>query len=513
MKLLIVDDEAHIRKGLQMGVLWDTCGISEVKTASNGYEALDIIKTDRPDILLTDIRMPGIDGLDLISAATAINKSLKVVVFSGFSDFDYARQSISLGVKAYLLKPVKIVELKAVVCDLVAELKEEEQLRKRALQEAREHELTQQLLNDPPDMDVMQSLLADFQFPDEHVFCVLFESDSREEYKSKTVQNVIRKMIASISGAESHTFNVRQQVLWLQKVGGMSRWDLQNRLEKELLEYKKKEDWDRISLSVSISGVYRVCELSTAWRECRELLNRRLYLGKGQIILKEREKKQGKQMYHIEHADVLRQNILNFEQDAARAFIENIFLELKEREVTSYALVKNLCLQMQQILFLAIDEIGVDLENVLEKQDRTKLVVPDYVTLEEYCFWIVKQYMTTLQELQSWGKLPVSNTIRKAVAYIQTHYHESISVDFLSSYVGASRTYFSHKFKKEMLMSFTDYLNQIRIEKACRLLKTTLDTADEVGRKVGFQDGRYFSTVFKKIVGCSPSSYRKNGTA
>ena len=62
-------------------------------------------------------------------------------------------------------------------------------------------------------------------------------------------------------------------------------------------------------------------------------------------------------------------------------------------------------------------------------------------------------------------------------------------------------------------MSFTDYLNQIRIEKACRLLKTTLDTADEIGRKVGFQDGRYFSTVFKKIVGCSPSSYRKNGTA
>ena len=512
MKLLIVDDEEHIRRGLEKGVLWNECGISDVKTAANGIEALDTIRAEGTDILLTDIRMPGMDGLNLIRSAIELQKNIRIVVFSGFSEFDYARSAISLGVKAYLLKPVKIPELKTIVCNLVKELEQEQKdlaLQQRKMQE---QELSHQLLKEQPDLPVMQSLLEQFGFREELIYCTLFEADTKEEYRSRECQKDIRQIVESIAGSPVCVLQVHQQLLWLQKAGmELSRWELQNRLERAFLERKRDKNWNSVTLSAGISEVFPLQELPKAYRECRDLLDQRLYLGKDRIILQKKAPKQSKRMFHIENADRLRQHIINFEPAKAQEFITDTFCALKDAQISSYNLTKNICLQLQQILFEAIEEIGVSLEHMLERQEQLRFVVPDYITLEEYRDWVLEQYGAMIQELQDCGRLPISNTVRKAVAYIQTHYHENISVDFISGYVGASRTYFSHKFKKEMLMSFTDYLNQIRIEKACRLLKTTLSTADEISRQVGFQDGRYFSTVFKKIMGCSPTAYRKNG--
>ena len=123
MKALIVDDEMHIRNGLQKSVKWRELGIEQIFTAEDGREALAVCLKEKPEILITDIRMPGMDGLTLAQAAIDKAKVKKVVILSGFSEFEYAKTAIRLGVVDYLLKPVKLEELSVLLKRMVEEIR------------------------------------------------------------------------------------------------------------------------------------------------------------------------------------------------------------------------------------------------------------------------------------------------------------------------------------------------------------------------------------------------------
>ena len=145
----------------------------------------------------------------------------------------------------------------------------------------------------------------------------------------------------------------------------------------------------------------------------------------------------------------------------------------------------------------------------MEKNKDFLLEVPELYTIEQYRDWICSLYYLILKGVSQHSKKNVSQVVMTAVVFISTHYHEDLTVDQISAYVSKSKNYFSYLFKKEMEVSFTEYLNKYRVEQACILLETTLDLTGEIGQKVGYKDERYFSSVFKKIVGISPLQYRK----
>lgn len=151
----------------------------------------------------------------------------------------------------------------------------------------------------------------------------------------------------------------------------------------------------------------------------------------------------------------------------------------------------------------------MDVEAVLKKNRQSILALPDLLTIEQYREWVLNVYYLILTGVSgNQGKTP-NQMVITALSYISMHYRDEITVESISSYVKKSKNYFSYLFKKEMGISFTEYLNKYRIEEAKKRMETTADLNAEIAREVGFRDEKYFSAVFRKLEGCSATEYRK----
>lgn len=516
INLLVVDDEVQIRAGIEKGIRWRELGITKVRSAPNGVEALEIIKAGQADILITDIRMPGMDGLELARKAKEEQENIHIIILSGFSEFEYAKQAISIGVKNYLLKPIKVKELTDNVAGIVRILQEEADMESLKRRQEEEQALARYILLKNQDENVFLKLIKEYADlnKEDKILCVLLEPDTRDTSEESTAREGLSSLLKE--EAENHQFDfvisLSKRILYVARMDlSRSRQDVICRVQKLVQEYNsisKEKKQSTIS-----AAVYRNCSvtgLTEAVDSCIQLLNKRLCLGVGVVIPFEENTIEVKKNFYIENEEEIRQYIISFQYDEAQQFIARHFRKMKELGISSYDLVKGVCLTLKQLLFRYIRETGVDAEMVLEKNQNVILEVPDLFTIEEYENWICNLYYLVLKGVSEHTDRNVSNTVMAAVAYISTHYQEELTVDELSSYVNKSKNYFSYLFKKEMKVSFVEYLNRYRVEQACTFLETTLELAGEIGMKVGFKDEKYFSAVFKKVMGCSPSHYRKN---
>lgn len=516
IKLLVVDDEVKIRAGIEKGISWKKLGICKVQSAPNGVAALDIIHTERIDILITDIRMPGMDGLELARKAKEVRENIHIIILSGFSEFEYAKQAISIGVKDYLLKPIKVKELTDNVSGIVKAIQEEENAKSLMDMRQTEERIVQYLLRKESDKAEFTNLIHSLSglTGEDKVLCILLESDTKEMKEDSDIRERIFGLFEEEAAARRHDFVLglprhilyaahmdlsqsRAQVIrWIQEIlKGLNRISAEEKLP---------------TLSAAVSENCFLSEMPDAVRACIWLLNKRLYMGPGVVITNEKEPVREHISFYIDNEEQIRQYIISFQYEEIQKCIRKHFQKMKEMRISSYDLVKGVCLTLKQLLFRSIRETGLDAEKVLEKNKNFMLEVPDLLTIDEYGNWICNLYYLILKGVAEHTERNVSNTVMTAAAYISTHYQEELSVDNLSAYVNKSKNYFSYLFKKEMKISFTEYLNRYRIEQACVLLETTLDLAGEIGQRVGFKDEKYFSSVFKKIMECTPSQYRKN---
>lgn len=516
IKLLVVDDEVQIRAGIEKGIRWKDLGISDVVSAPNGVEALEIIKKENIDILITDVRMPGMDGLELAEKAKDVKETIHIIILSGFSEFEYAKKAINIGVKDYLLKPIKVKELTQNVAGIVKQIQEEEHEKNLQDFQQMKNKIAQYILmKDTDKNDFLHTMELLTGLPkDEKVICVLMEPDTRDIRRDKEGRERIQQRLGAEVKAGRHDFCIclPKQILYVYHMDlSRSRADMLHRIKKIVEELNAASNKGELpTISASVSGNCPLSQMADAVEACMLLLNNRLYLGTGMLITPEHCAAGGNISFYIDNEEQLRQYIIGFQYEAAQKYIARHFLKMKELKISSYDLVKGVCLTLKQLLFKYIRETGLDVEKVLEKNKNFMLEVPDLFTMEEYENWLCNLYYLVLKGVSEHTERNVSNTVMTAVAYISTHYQEELTVDDISAYVNKSKNYFSYLFKKEMKISFTGYLNKYRIEQACILLETTLDLAGEIGQRAGFKDEKYFSAVFKKIMGCPPSQYRKN---
>lgn len=515
INLLVVDDEVQIRAGIEKGIRWGELGITKVRSAPNGVEALEIIKAGQADILITDIRMPGMDGLELARKAKEAQENIHIIILSGFSEFEYAKQAISIGVKDYLLKPIKVKELTDNVAGIVRKLQEEADMESLKRRQEEEQALARHILLKNQDENGFLKLIKEYADlnKEDKVLCVLMEPDTRDISEESAARERVSCLLKE--EAENYQFDfvisLSKRILYVARMDlSRSRQDVIWRVRKLVQEYNRiSQEKKQSTISAAVYRNCSVVDLAEAVDSCIQLLNKRLCLGVGVVILFEENAIEVKNFY-IENEEEIRQYIIGFQYEDAHQFIERHFRKMKEMGISSYDLVKGVCLTLKQLLFRYIRETGLDAEKVLDKNQNVMLEVPDLFTIEEYENWICNLYYLVLKGVSEHTDRNVSNTVMAAVAYISTHYQEELTVDELSAYVNKSNNYFSYLFKKEMKVSFVEYLNRYRVEQACTLLETTLDLAGEIGMKVGFKDEKYFSAVFKKVMGCSPTHYRKN---
>ena len=486
--------------------------------AQNGIEALDICSQYRPEIVITDIRIPGMSGLELGKTIKKRYEPVEVIMLSGYSEFEYAREAISIRAFQYLLKPIQINELIECVKGAKKRVEEfwTESQSKNEYHVLNRKRILQQMM--------MRNLVLSKE--DEN----LFQEQMKNRISKEIVVGVFsvdilleRELDQFGHFLESRFYEIlernrAQELFWERGnlffvLDVFSEQDRRRKLDslkkdvESLNELLKKEYQN--SFSLAVSGIGSVKEAAILFREAETVLKKRMYLGSSGFFEKEACDQEQKMILNPVDTKEMQQRLESLDYSHVHIYIEKVFKELEESRVTAVDFVKAVCEQLKNILLQTMINKGIDLEGIFEYNQNLLNELPEYFTLKEYEMWIENLYQVILQGLSSLSGKRHSRVVLQAVDFISKNYAKNINLEMTAEYVNKSKNYFSYLFKKELGISFVEYLNQVRVEAAKHLLDTTDERTYEISEEVGYSDYKYFSSVFKKMTGLSPAQYKK----
>lgn len=533
-KVMVVDDEDEIRLGIIKKINWEAMGFKVVGDAENGKDALEKAEKLHPDIVLTDIKMPFMDGLELVEHLGKVMPSTRVVIFSGADDFEYAHKAIKLNVVEYILKPINSIEL----TDILKRLKEKldkEYEEKRNLETLYNHYieslpvLREQFLVSAiegritKDMWMTKCKKLDIDLKGSFYAVAIIEGEVSGKDKGK--QKVI-------SPNEGHLIPIS-----IKKIVDENMWNYSNCVSFVYSDYvivlgafKTKEEimnfiqginevctsYEKIMGIQLSAGVGRCYEEPTSirfsYRAAESALDYKLIMGSGKAIyIEDVEPESSIQLQFDEQQETA---MLNAIKVSTEENIKKVFSNLIER-------FENLVLPFNQyrIYFMEIitsilklvQAYNLNMDEIFEENFNCYSYLDNFNNLEEIKNWFISIALK-INELIKKERINSSRLlVEKAKAYVKRNYYDfDMSVEKLCSHLHVSPAYFSTIFKKETDMNFVNYLTTVRLEEAVKLLNTTDDKTYIIATKVGYAEPNYFSYVFKRKFGVSPSRYRKN---
>lgn len=514
--VLLVDDERIIREGIASIIDWENLGFSLCGTAQNGIEAINMIDSNPPDVVITDIKMPVLNGLELIERAKKQYPDIIFIVLSGHGEFEFASTAMKHGVKHYLMKPCNEGKIIEVLEDVKSELSQREDreefiLRNRqnmdkVLPLVREQFIRDFIMNRAYTREEFEYYRKLLGIESSCVRLMLFQPEG--DYGFEEILALVN-IIETVIGKEILCFNtvVKNQVLLLIDAIPINEMTgFIGRIKETFNYYNAKE----INISYSDSGCFE--EAPLMYKDAQECLTYSFYLGGGSVIsrgdlISEGGKTDNDSMffdYEKISASIKSGNVENVERE-----IDAFFKELKSAKL-GINIAKTYCME----LFL-----------VLARQHRAE-------DSDKYMKRVLEmQMMDSLDKIQQFlkeagiklAKLNYEGIVKrhgKLVRTIIKHVNENIDNENLSLKWLASEVlfmnvgYLSKLFNKEMGEKFPHYLMKLRMEKARELIRTSEeDRVSEVARKVGFGDNaQYFSHLFKKCTGYTPSEYKRGKT-
>ncbi|KAA0544135.1 response regulator [Bacillus sp. BGMRC 2118] len=503
MKLLIVDDEQIEREGLNV-ILQRAFPKLKIEQAKNGVHALEIVEKFHPDLILMDIKMPGMNGLETIERISTTHPHIKFVMVTAYDSFDYARQAIKLGVKDFLLKPSKANEIVTTVAKVLTQCEEEkhvlarEKIQREALQKTLplvETDIVTQLLFDhvhDVHLDMLVEMLGSETNEEKFVMVVLLPPGSEKYYSliKEKVRMTRRGWVGALYG--------RQLPIIVFRDSEKSFRSQAISLVNEILSIAKEEGEGKWFI-----GIGNVCSSMNGIRQSyQESLyvttdpaapsKYRFYQDVSPSYMAEVYKAKQRELYdHIRlgnWSDVSLY-IMNLIQNYENTEIP--LLEIQQR-------VLELLWEASRI----ISELGIEVETPLfsfhvkngrELRSETNLL------------------LSRLKEVYSSHRINYeADTINTIKKYIIENSHRDISLEILGENVGLSPIYISKLFKEKLGINYIDFLTECRIEQAKKLMTDTDKSIKEITFEVGYHEPNYFSRVFKKMVGSSPMEYRKS---
>ena len=505
MKILIADDERHIRNGLGSSVDWESMGIDEVFMAEDGVMAERICREHCPEIIISDIRMPGIGGLELAERAIEEYGARKVILLSGYSEFEYAKKAISLGVVEYLLKPVNLDKLTELVAKSIKEIKSED----RQAEIVRRQEI-RRVLEEGGEYSEIRDLLYKKEGVPKEIVLVSVEKNEvygQDGSKAMSAEEAEGRLAAPGNGRKNIRilFRKEEKIVFLEEVNSRS----------ERMEYRQVI-WSAMrglspAYSAGVSSKGTVSEISELYRQSEEALKHRLYRKDPVCIFYDELDAAQEQIFPLLYFNKaeFRECIELLRTGQMEEVIHAQFCRLCEKKCTDHRVPVELCTAIKNAVFEVMQEKGVDIAGILDRNQALFQEQLHFSDMDSYERWIQDYCSLLLQGLKDLTGKKYSSVISRAVDYIQQHYMEPITLTGTAEEVNKSASYFSCIFKKEMGVNFNEYLNQIRIRKAKQLLRKPDAVVYQVAEAVGFHDYKYFTKVFKKICGCSPGEYSR----
>ncbi|HPV02840.1 MAG TPA: response regulator transcription factor [Clostridiales bacterium] len=536
-KVLIVDDEPIIRKGLRNIINWKNFECEVVAEAADGLDGLELIRKHRPDIIITDIKMPETDGLSMIKQIKEDVPDSKIIILTGHRNFDYAHEAVKLGVTDFLLKPSRIEELTSAISRAVKELnfqkqRSEElnklsQLFNQNISVLREKLLYDIIYEINTNREDIKEKLELFRMEQGRFRMLLVQNDAEESDGSEISQYDRHLYQFGITNTFIEIFSDKFEVLpvTLNTVGiafiVMPRKDMTDDLDETinrkctyLQEIINNCFGFTVTIAISSDG-NDFTELPQKFRECREALEHKFYLGNNSII------------YHSDVNTFFRYDDHSMLEKLQKALIEGIksgneaAVEERLRDIFSY--IRGVDPSKKEFIknfywntITSINNIRLSLKagDDDRKVEYTELsglygLIEKCSNADELNMLLEESARSVVTKVNNYNNKSIKLILRKAVEYLHEHYHEPITLNEVAEHTHVSTYYISRMFKKEIGKNFVDYLNELRIEKAKELLKDVRYKTYEVAEKVGIPDAHYFSRLFKKYVGITPTEYRE----
>lgn len=525
LKVIVADDEKRICRLICMLADWAALGMEVVATAANGLEALDAIRQYQPDILITDIHMPGCNGLELIAQAKALQPELEIIIVSGYAYFDYAQSAIKHGVGEYLLKPIKQEELMASLRKLGQRCQERRSAAQEVhtLREGIQEQIT--LQQEQFVCDLMNKQVED-----------LSASAIAQRYHLTWKGSSLVAFVLKMDYAPGSFTDASLEVI-LEKARSILDSLLSPICDSRVMHFEKTEGCGILGVPDKHQGVLR-----KALREAVNQLTAQKPLfgdiafsaGLGCVVSDTRELPQSLKTARHSVLERLREGAGRlYEPLTGKTAVDTDSLLQRYRSAISHAIdqldaaAATQCADQMETEALATPGItGKAMLDLVEAAGRMFILRCNFPQQEELVeryelccrqsssakalFDQLRQMQTEqLLRIQQERETEASRPIRAAKKYVQEHFRESITLEDVSAAVGFSASYFSVLFKKETGEGFAKYLTNIRMEQAKALLQETDYPVAEVCQEVGYSDVKHFVQTFRKATGLNPAQYRK----
>ncbi|MGG3510071.1 response regulator [Paenibacillus lautus] len=499
-KILLVDDEPIMCEGLRLTVPWEECGAEVVGVAQDGLEALNWLEAHGDvDIILSDVRMPVMDGLEMAERLHKLPKTPTVILLSGYDDFEYARKAMGVGVKSYLLKPVEISELIETVRTVVEKINRKEQEDEYYLE-----------------MELRNIILGKIE-GDERLFNQDNELLQRNAYfalSSKTDQSIMRSD-SQYACIQAVLKQYQLKALFIELDEHLSliciyQWlQTLSRLElRHLLKEAKKSNVGFIALNTT---PHPISEVNHIYSNLRSTLTESIARNRRFTYVRSHHNPSNlswNSMHDVptELVDELIKGVfksdINQIMEVVRKliefFLQNVCLLPDAYKQCQY-IENKIVLQYEKLVRnkeFPIREFKIQSVTTYGSYNRLRQLLEEDMAAAAY---FVDQGKTRHQH---WA-------MESAIEYIQKYYASDIKASEVADLINLSPNYFSSLFKQDVGMSFNEYLNEFRIEKAKLLLEKTPDKVRQIASQVGYQEYKYFVQVFKKFTKVTPTEYRK----
>ncbi len=510
LKVMIVDDERLIRESLKITIDWASYGCEITAEASNAFEAISKAQKLKPDIIVTDIRMPGMDGLDMIEEIMAFNPCNFIVV-TGYDDFSYAKRAVKIRAIDFILKPIDTEEFKEAVEKAVLE-------RHKVLEQEilKLNKLFLDALRGRKPYNCLLVYKNICQVNLDRFYIALIQNDNLEEFDITVHAPILYKQNQIIA---DKIFQIFEDIYLIEchedRLAAIIPKEMVDDVDKLCLKLKMLQDMVKkcvnTTISIGVSMENSLETISTAYEQAKVALQNRFYSGKGCITLFEEIKDEGNR--DIEFKDSIKNEIL-FTLEACDKkrlvdTLENLYIKEFKLNRSNIYLIKQISLEIIGTSIELLKDYNINKEIVLGSEFSPYRLMRNLNTIDEIYEFVKGTLLKILSAIREFISNTDESDIKKALDYINQNYTENINLCEVAQYVHYSESYLSRKIKETIGMSFVQYLTKLRIEKAIELLQNPNTTVSEVAQRVGYTDYRYFSSVFQKYTGYSPKEFSK----
>ena len=542
LKIFLAEDEVVVRETIKRMIPWEELGFELVGEAADGEMALPLLIRQQPDLLITDIKMPFMDGLTLARLAKKEIPGLKVVILSGYDDFNYAKQAIGIGVEDYLLKPIT----KNALIERLSEIRSryEHEKTQKEYYEKFHREMQAYEKNSIRDffealvrgsMDMMEvykraeKLGLDIVAEAYNVLIFTMNCDEdfsgqRDEYSSWEAESL--ELLENFFAGHSSAMLFRSNIFSYGVLLNGQRETIEENTRACVDEIRKilsRQDGRREWFLAVGQSVERLSQIQKSYHTASRAFSQRYLYDENILYYDEMEtmehpggQAETEDNAYLQKVDVnalnpaiLQKFLSNGLQEETENFVKDYFYAIGQEPMESLVFRNYVILNVRFSVISFIKGLGCD-TNEMESADTEEVLAESGKNMESAITYAKKMISQAIEIRDQNSGNKNRSILKTAVDFIDSHYmEEDISLNTVANVANVSANHFSALFSQNMGQTFIEYLTTLRMNKAKELLRCTGMRSSEIAGEIGYKDAHYFSYLFKKTQGMTPSDYRK----